>query len=203
LLIIIALSTALRRGEILNLTWSDIDFEDQTVRVSPKKDSAETWEWLIKDADHRILPLTKELVQLMINHQCRCPEGYPYVFVPLARYDYIQQELRAKNKWTYSDSRLKVINNFHRDFKKILKRAKAQDGEFHDLRRTAICDWYAKGMTEFEVMKLAGHADFRTTHKFYLRIKDDLMCRARQATASGLGQKMVQHPIWLNNEKSS
>jgi len=53
LLIVVALSTALRRGELLNCTWRDIDFEEQTTKVSPKANTAETWEWLIKDTDCR------------------------------------------------------------------------------------------------------------------------------------------------------
>jgi hypothetical protein len=64
------------------------------------------------------------------------PEGYPYVFVPPARYDYIQQELRAKGKWTYSDSRLKVVNNFSRDFGKILLRASVKKGDDFSFKTT-------------------------------------------------------------------
>jgi len=192
LLVVAALSTALRRGELLNCTWKDIDFEEQTIRVAPKEETDETWEWLIKDTDRRLLPLTDELTQVMVDHQSTQPEGYPYVFVPPARYDYIQRELRAKGVWTYSDSRLKVVNNFGRDFGKILCRAGIGDGEFHDLRRTAICNWFDEGMSEYDVMKLAGPADFRTTHKYYLRVRDDLVHRARQATGRGLCQKLLQ-----------
>lgn len=192
LLVVVALSTGLRRGELLNCTWKDIDFEEQTIRVAPKDDAVETWEWLIKDTDRRILPLTDELIQLLADHQGRQPEGYPYVFVPPTRYDYIQRELRARGFWTYSDSRLKVVNNFKRDFDLILHRAGISDGEFHDLRRTAICNWFAEGMSEFDVMKLAGHADFRTTHRFYLRVRDDLVQRARRAMERGLCQKLLQ-----------
>ncbi len=177
LLVVVALSTGLRRGEILNCTWKDIDFEEQTVRVAPKEETVETWEWFVKDMDRRTLPLTNDLVGLLVNHQSRQPAGYPYVFVPPARYDYIQRELRARGLWTYSDSRLKVLNNFQRDFGLILRRAGIETGEFHDLRRTAICNWFEEGMSEFDVMKLAGHADFQTTHKFYLRVRDDLVQR--------------------------
>jgi len=136
LLILTALFTALRRGELLNCTWRDIDFKEQTIKVSPKENTAETWEWRIKDTDRRILPLTDELTRFLVDHQSGQPEGYPYVFVPPARYDYIQKELRGKNKRTYSDSRLKVINNFGRDFGKIRKRANVETGTFHDFRRT-------------------------------------------------------------------
>jgi integrase len=192
LLIVVALSTGLRRGELLNCTWRDIDFEEQTMKVSPKVNTAETWEWLIKDTDSRTLPLTDGLTQFLVDHQNRQPEGHPYVFVPPARYDYIQHELRAKGKWTYSDSRLKVVNNFSPHFGKILRSAGIEDGQFHDLRRTAICNWFKEGMREYDVMKLAGHADFKTTHKYYLRVHDDLVDRARQATARGLCKNLLQ-----------
>jgi len=178
LLILTALCTGQRRAELLNCIWSDIDFAEQTITVSPKEDTAETWLWRIKDTDRRTLPLTPELTQMLADHQSRQPEGCPYVFVPPARYCFIQTKLRAKGKWTYSDSRLKVINNFGRDFGLILTRAAVNTGEFHDLRRTAISNWLAEGLSEFEVMKLAGHADFKTTHKFYLRLRDDSVDRA-------------------------
>jgi len=64
-------------------------------------------------------------------------------------------------------------------------------GTFHDLRRTAICDWFVQGMTEYDVMKLAGHSEFSTTHKYYLAVRDDLIDRARLATARGLCKKLV------------
>jgi len=192
LLIVVALSTALRRGELLNCTWGDIDFEEQTIKVSPKANTSETWKWLIKDTDCRMLPLTDGLTQFLVDHQSRQPEGHPYVFVPPVRYEYIQNELRAKGKWTYSDSRLKVVNNFNPDFGKILLRAGIEEGQFHDLRRTAICNWFKEGMREYDVMKLAGHADFKTTHKYYLRVHDDLVDRARQATARGLCKNLLQ-----------
>jgi len=193
LLIVIALSTGLRRGELLNCTWQDIDFAEQTIKVSPKANTGETWEWRVKDTDLRILPLTDALTQLLVDHQSKQSEGHPYVFVPSARYDYIQNELRAKGKWTYSDSRLKVVNNFCPDFRRILKKADIAEGTFHDLRRTAICNWFKEGMREYDVMKLAGHADFKTTHKYYLRVHDDLVDRARQATARGLCKNLLQN----------
>jgi len=45
-------------------------------------------------------------------------------------------------------------------------------------------------MSEHDVMRLAGHASFETTHRFYLAVADDLVDRARAATDAGLGQKL-------------
>jgi len=165
LLIIVALTTAMRRSELLNCTWNDVDFEQQVINITPKENTDRTWRWDIKDADKRTLPLTDEVTQLLVDHQNRQPEGYPYVFVPVGRYDFIQK-LRDDGKWKFSDSWLKVVNNFTPQFEKILKTAGVKKGQFHDLRRTAITNWFANGMNENDVMVLAGHSNFATTHEF-------------------------------------
>ena len=85
-----------------------------------------------------------------------------------------------------------MVNNFSRQFDLILERAGAKKGTFHDLRKTAICNWLARGLKEFEVMKLAGLPDFKTTHKFCLAVADDLKDRARWANAPGLCKKLVR-----------
>ena len=56
-------------------------------------------------------------------------------------------------------------------------------GTFHDIRKTAITNWFRQGLSEYDVMTLAGHSDFATTHRFYLAVADDLVARARQAIA--------------------
>ena len=53
-------------------------------------------------------------------------------------------------------------------------------------------------MSEHDVMVLAGHANFATTHKFYLAVADDLVYRTRVATTQGLRQQLVRfgtHPF--------
>ncbi|MHC4424870.1 MAG: tyrosine-type recombinase/integrase [Planctomycetota bacterium] len=191
LLIYTALITGMRRGELLNTVWSDVDFDKKEIEVTPKQDSAETWQWLIKDTDRRTLPLTDDVVAMLAEHESQQPEKFPYVFVPPSRYGRIQ-ELRRLGKWTLSDSRLKVINNFRREFEKIQKRASVRIRRFHDLRNTALTNWFANGMSEYEVMKLAGHSDFSTTHKFYLAVADDLVDRARAAASAGVCQNLAR-----------
>jgi integrase len=191
LLILVALATGMRRAELLNCTWSDIDFEQQIVNIRPKEDTKQTWRWDIKDSDERTLPLTDQIAQRLADHQGKLPEGYPYVFVPIARYDKIQS-LRNQGMWKYSDSRLKVVNNFTPQFEKILETASVKTGQFHDLRRTAITNWFANGMSENDVMVLAGHSNFATTHEFYLAVADDLVDRARRASANSINANLLQ-----------
>ena len=191
LLITLALITGMRKSELLNLVWSDIDFDGKVVEVRPKNDTVETWEWRIKDTDHRTLGITDHVISLLADLQSESPEGYPYVFVPEGRYNHIQQR-RQEGRWSLSDARLNVINNFTNQFNRILRRARINKGRFHDLRNTAITNWFAMGLREYEVMRLAGHAKFETTHRFYLAVADDLVARARQASDKAVGQNLAR-----------
>ena len=74
----------------------------------------------------------------------------------------------------------------------ILTRAAIRCGEFHDLMGTAICNWFAEGLSELEVMRLAGHANFSTTHQYYLKVRDGLVDRARQASARVLSRNLAR-----------
>ena len=81
--ILTALSTAMRRGELLNITWRDVDFAGQKIKITPKDDTEHTWHWEIKDTDRRSVPLTAEVLQMLAELQSEQPEGYPYVFLYL------------------------------------------------------------------------------------------------------------------------
>jgi len=191
ILILTALCTGMRRGELLNTTWRDIDFAGQMIRVSPKDDTEHTWEWHIKDTDRRKVPLTDEVVKLLAEHQAEQPEGYPYVFVSAKRFDRIQ-EARQAGKWTIRQGKCPV-GNFRRQWLIILARAGIERGTFHDLRRTCITNWFAYGLSEYEVMIMAGHASFEITRKFYMAIRKDLIDRGRQASSDAMKKFSGKH----------
>ena len=203
ILILSALCTGMRRGELLNTTWADIDFDEQVIRISPKDNTEYTWKWHIKDTDRRNVPLTDELTQLLAEHQAAQPEGYPYVFVPPQRYDRIQ-ETRRLGRWTDRQGKCPV-SNFRRQFTLIKARASIGLGTFHDLRRTCITNWFANGLSEYEVMILAGHASFDTTRKFYLAVRKDLLERARAASTEAMKEILVARqlraPVFAEKEK--
>jgi len=198
-LINLAVTTGMRKSKLLNMVWSDIDFSEMVIEVTPKENTEETWEWKIKDTDRRRLPLKEDVSHLLIDLQNRRPDGYPYVFVPPARCDHIL-ELRLKGKWTLSNARNSVVNNFTKQFKEILAMAHVAKGTFHDIRKTAITNWFRQGLKEYEVMTLAGHANFSTTHKFYLAVADDLIARAREATTHQVSQELLQKCSRNNGE---
>jgi integrase len=93
--ILLAKTTGLRKGEILNLTLKDIDFAKGKVVVQPKEDTQHTWRWIVKDKDRREVPLVNRVAQLLIDIQTELPEGQPYLLLPPQRYQHLIQ-LKAK-----------------------------------------------------------------------------------------------------------
>lgn len=200
MVITVALTTGMRKSEILNLVWSDIDFDEMEIYIQPKENTEYTWAWEIKDHDERTLPLQEDVAQLLINLQNRRPAGYPYVFVPPKRYDRIQltrqgKSKRKKNSWSIRDANNSVINGFTGMFNEIKIKAGIKKGTFHDLRRTAITNWFYAGLEVLEVMELAGHSKYETTLKHYLAIKNDLVKRARKAISHTVSEEMLQRYI--------
>ena len=74
----------------------------------------------------------------------------------------------------------------------ILAHANIDQGEFHDLRRTCLTKWLTNGLSEYDVMNLAGHAEFETTRRFYLAVREDLLQRAR-AVSAAMDSNFVAH----------
>ena len=178
LLIAFALETGMRKSELLNLCWRDIDFESRIALVTPKKDSKHTWEWHVKDTDERELPLSDIALKMLVKHQEDIEVGCPYVFVPVHRYHHIQ-EMRRQGQWDYEDSRLSVLRNFTRDYGVLRSQCGiSEEKRFHDLRSTAISNWFCYGLSLEDVRRLAGHASITTTQEFYLAVADGLVDRA-------------------------
>jgi len=170
-----AYTTAARIGEILNLTWSDLDFEHNRLRIVRKEDSKTLPGWEPKDHEGRVLPVPAEVMQLLADLQTDADEGCPYVFVPGRRWKHIQR-LQKAGSWNV---RQRLINNLNRNFAVLRKLAGVEQFAFHDLRRSCITNW-AKHLPVHVVRKLAGHSDIKTTQQYYLSVQEDDLELARQ-----------------------
>ena len=63
------LSRPRRLGDVLNLTWSDADFEESRVRVVCKTASDRRAAWTPKDKDMRIVALPDQAVGVLAELQ--------------------------------------------------------------------------------------------------------------------------------------
>ena len=58
-------------GEDGKRKWETLGHADRRKaekQRAQKENTKDTWEWFIKDAEHRTLPLTDEIIQMLVDH---------------------------------------------------------------------------------------------------------------------------------------
>ena len=139
LLVLLAGSAGLRRGEIIALRWSDIDFERGLLHVRNA-----TWR-RIEDAPKgnrgRTVPLTEELLAALKAHR------------------------NLRERVLYTDRGEELSN---RSIRNMLARAQRRanlepNGGIHILRHTFCSHLAIAGVPAKAIQELAGHADLKTT----------------------------------------
>lgn len=144
----VALYAGLRKGEILNLVWADVDFAQRLINVRPhrEKHGDEDEPWAPKRRKPRIVPMDDRVLATLKA----LPKGIrdPHVF------------LTAKNgrRWTESG-----VNSIWYD---LLSETRIRDLRFHDLRRTFATRLVQAGAPLQAVQKLLGHSRIATTARY-------------------------------------
>ncbi|MFC1675791.1 tyrosine-type recombinase/integrase [Planctomycetota bacterium] len=174
-LISIAYGSGLRRSEIFNLTWQDIDFESKLIRINAKKSTELTIEWESKDHQNRIVPISEHTIGLLTKLQLNAPEGHPYIFITSQRFKAIKNKEKT-GKW---NPICEAIGNVSRNFEMIRKRAGVAKCTLHDFRRSAITNW-ANYLPIHVVQQFAGHSNITTTRKYYLSVRPEDIITAGQ-----------------------
>lgn len=147
----LALLTGLRKGELIALTWSDIDFENRVIAVT------KSWSKLdgigpTKSTKNRYVPISSELERFLkeLRSQSHLNEG---------------QVLEQHKDWLYGDA-AKVLKDFCKKIGITLIK-------FHDLRATFITQMLLKGVAVAKVMKIVGHSSIKTTMRYLRLIAED------------------------------
>jgi len=166
---------SMRRAEVLNLVVRDINYDQGYILVSPKKETAETWCWDIKNYNQAILPLpetielpntTVKLHSLLIELQENLKDGQPYVVLPPNHY---QTMLRRKREGKLThEHRNCPWQGFDSAYKRLLKRAKVTPRRFHDLRITFATNM-SQHLTLTQTQALMRHSSPNTTARHYIR----------------------------------
>lgn len=165
-LVILALHTGLRRGELLALRWSEVHLEgDPYIKV----------DWTLQRVKEEIIvkkPKTKksrrdipidEMASSMLR---KMKEDNPYEIV------------FYRNEGQYLDP-----STVTHQFARLAKKAGFPGMRFHDQRHTYATTALLAGVDLRIVQDLLGHEDFSTTANTYVHVVDDMKRRA--ATAIG------------------
>src|SRR6185436_1423268 len=161
-IIVMALHSGMRRGEICGLQWFDLNFDRGLIHVRNTKNG--------KD---RIIPMNRTVRQLLETQKMirgrprQNRDGTPKVPSP-----YVFPSPRT-------DKRLVEIKY---SFARAVKEAKITDLRFHDLRHTAATRMGDAGADAFTLAAIFGWSDIRMAMR-YTHAMEDAKRRAVEAIA--------------------
>ncbi|HEY6411826.1 MAG TPA: site-specific integrase, partial [Ktedonobacteraceae bacterium] len=167
-LIVLALATGMRRGEMLALEWPDIDFERKSVSVckslsyhdadgSGKKYKVETPKTA---SSKRTIPLPDFAIEALQQHRHVQREQR-------ARAPTWDQTLLVFTNSTGSYSWYKIVDE---QFKSLLQAAGLPRMRFHDLRHSAATILLALGVNAKVIQDRLGHSRIATTLDTYSHV---------------------------------
>jgi integrase len=148
-ILVVALHTGMRRGEIFNLRWADVDLKNRVITVKESKSGKK-----------RTIPIDDTLFSTLRGLSSRFTKGLVF---PAPR--------SPKN------GKEKVRYDVKRAFDNALTKAEIDDFRFHDLRHTFASHLVMNGVDVKTVQELLGHASLTMTMK-YAHLAPDHRARA-------------------------
>lgn len=135
--VVIAISTGMRRSEILNLTWADIDLAKGRIVLHETK-----------NGERRVVPLVGLALELLRKHESSRRVDTVLVF-PAIREQKPQKAVDLRGAWEAA-----------------IKKSAIFDFKFHDLRHSCASYLAMNGASLAEIGELLGHKNLQVTKRY-------------------------------------
>lgn len=179
ILFLLAIGTGLRRGELLALRWSDIDFENKTINVDSNIQQA----YIFEDEE------TKRLEK--IEQEPKTVNSFRTVPIPSKVLDKLQEHKQKQEQYKLAFQERYIDNDFvicdkygkaldvkrpTRMFYSIQKKMGIPEDEkikFHGLRKTYATRLFEKEVPPKTVQMLLGHSEISITLDIYTQVMEN------------------------------
>ena len=162
MLLVLALTTGMRRGELLALRWSDIDFEGQSLQVRHTVDFIARYGYVENEPKtargKRKILLPSFVVEMLKRHKV----------------SQLEQKLKVGEAWYGLDLVVCGLEGNYLNpryllklFDKLLKEASLPHMHFHDLRHSVVTLLLSMGVDPRSIQEFVGHEDITTTLGIY------------------------------------
>lgn len=149
-----AVATGMRRGELLALSWSDIDSDKKLIRVNKSLNHGKIEQTKTKQSNRNVC-IPESLIKVLNDWKKKAPKSN-IVF--------------CNSKGGYLDA----DNMARRQFKPCLKKAGVKNIRFHDLRHTYASLMIAKKMPIKFIQQQMGHSSIQVTLDKYGHLMPEL-----------------------------
>ena len=173
------LQTGLRTGELIGLKWSDIDFENRTMKIERSMEYRyKVGEWRIgppkSKSGYRTIPLTDEAIRILENQRAK---NKKLKLIPIEWNDTVflcRNGTPVKNS-TYDTGLFKYCD-----------RVGIPHFSMHVLRHTFATRCIEGGMKPKTLQKILGHSNIGITMNLYVHITEDEKHREIDLVADAL-----------------
>ena len=179
----VLITTGLRRGEALALTWADIDADELTITVcrniTVDKNAPEKYKiGSTKTGKSRIVPLSTRVYGLLMQLKREREEQLQVKLMPAT---FIFCRDADPSRPLYPTSPTKWLRRF-------IEKNNLPDVSPHDLRHSAASLAIEGGASMKEVQELLGHSNPSTTMGFYVGLTE----QTRRRTVEGI-ERLIEH----------
>lgn len=171
-LFVLALTTGMRRGELLALKWKDINFETGVIQVNYTLSKVRALEPTKTEKSQRKVAVTQNVLDILKQHKTRQFEG----------------RLKAGEKYQDFDlvfcsrlgTPLNADNLVKRHFYPLIEKAKVRRVNFHSLRHCSATMALAGGVHIKIISERLGHSTVKTTGNIYRHVSIEIQRKAAQ-----------------------
>lgn len=189
----LALTTGLRRGELLGLMWQDVNFEHAYITIQralvPTREGLRLQE--LKTASSRRLVALPEVTVRVLQKHWHNQMQERKLFA----------EMYEDHGLVFCTEQGKPIHprNFKRTFDGLIAKAGVPRIRIHDLRHTHATLLLAAGIHPKVVAERLGHAEVTTTLKVYSHVLPSLQYEAANAIERAFAGDMVKNMVRSSN----
>lgn len=155
---VLLFNTGLRRGEILALSWDNVDFENNVIHI----DSILTWQ---KDNNEKSF--------LGVQESTKTSSGIrdiPLNQTSIAALKALEMNASKQFVLETPDHKHVSPENFERTFYRILENCSIEKSGVHAIRHTFASDLFTKGVDLKTISTLLGHSSISITANIYISV---------------------------------
>ena len=171
-MLLLELTTGMRRGELLALQWDDLNLDTGELNICRQV-------YHVKGSMQITEPKTKSSIRTIILPKV--------VLNVLAEY-----KKSVNSRWLFPSPMIEDMprnpQSVYKKFKSILERSGCKNIRFHDLRHTFATTALANGMDVKTLSSIIGHVSSQTTLDIYLHSTHEMQKQAATKIEQGIGK---------------